>query len=133
MERMSVKLLRRAVLALMLGASCHVQSAQVVSLELSLSAADLSTLVNRSPFVSTMVTAKASGDLVMQSLPELTSSAQMGFRRVTKDEVAFASAASTNGWLKGMAFPGLMLAGFLVLTSFRQQKTRRITDQLRFG
>ena len=46
MEIVSVKSLRRAALALMLGVSCHVQSAQVISLEMSLSATDINALVN---------------------------------------------------------------------------------------
>lgn len=126
MERMSVKLLRRAVLALMLGASCHVQSAQVVSLELSLSAADLSTLVNRISVASNTSFIFTGGELAAKPLPWRVASAQVALEGGAKDDAAFSSAASTNGWLRGVAAPLLMLAGLLVLGLVRQQRGQRL-------
>lgn len=124
MERMSVKLLRRAVLALMLGASCHVQSAQVVSLELS--AADLSTLVNRISVASNTSFSFTGGELAAKPLPWRVASAQVALEGGAKDDAAFSSAASTNGWLRGVAAPLLMLAGLLVLGLVRQQRGQRL-------
>lgn len=129
MEKVSVKSLRAAVLALILGASCPVQSAQIISLELSLRATDVSMLVNHIPFDSSNTALGGGSVFALQSLPGLTSSSS----QLTKDDVVFASAARTDGRLKGMAFPVLMLTGLLVMTSFRQQKTRRIAGQIEFG
>lgn len=120
MDMCFTKLVRRAALPLLLGFSLQAQSAQIVSLELSLSSSDISTLVNRIPMVA--APSVASG----HSAVGLSASAEPLVKwRVTKADAAFASAASTNGWLKGPAAPVLMLAGLLVLGLVRQQRVNR--------
>ncbi|GAA4492392.1 hypothetical protein [Pseudaeromonas paramecii] len=126
MEKVSVTSLRRAALVMMLGFSLHAESAQVVSLELSLSTADIGTLVNRLPQAPSNSAFITTGGATAKPLPALVASAQAGLRVVAKDDAAFSSAANTNGWLKGVAAPLLMLAGLLVLGLVRQQRSLRM-------
>lgn len=122
MEFVSIKSLRCAALALMLGISTHAQSAQIFSLDLSLSATDFNLLVNRvsvpHPFSDRVFT--------IQSRPGDLASAPSDFRGGYHDDAAFLSAASTNGWLRGGAAPLLILAGLLVLGLVRIQRGMRM-------
>jgi len=68
----------------------------------------------------------AAADGMAQPLSGLIAAAPTGLRVVAKDDAAFASAASTNGWLKGVTAPLLMLAGLLVLGLVRQQRGLRL-------
>jgi len=128
MDMFFVRLLRCFALALMLGGSLSSQAAQVISLELSLSATDMGTLVSRIPQATAKATSVSYGYGSLAAGPVAATSVALS--AVAREDAAFASAASTNGWLGGMAAPLLMLAGLLVLGLVRQQRASRFYNSV---